>query len=95
VSPFGVCNVEDCENEAAIVTRFQSLALRELGPPITRFDHEVERAWCWPCFAMWTERLKSPSAGLGPGRLAIIREGPEVRLRPLNEVGDGSCGAQR
>lgn len=33
-----------CENEAVIVCRFQSLAIKDLGPSIKRFGHEVERA---------------------------------------------------
>lgn len=42
-----------------ILTFFQSLAIKELGPPMRRLEYEVERAWCWPCFACWTERLKT------------------------------------
>lgn len=56
---FGICCVQGCENPAVIVCRFQSLAICDLGPPARRFEHEVERAWCWPCFACWTDQLRT------------------------------------
>jgi hypothetical protein len=65
---FGICCIQGCENPAVIVCRFQSLAIRDLGPPLVRYHHKVERAMCWPCFAVWTERLKTLSRqgwGLG------------------------------
>jgi hypothetical protein len=48
----------------------ESLAIRDLGPPLVRYHHKVERAvcWPWPCFAVWTERLTTLSrqgCGLG------------------------------
>jgi hypothetical protein len=58
---FGLCATEGCGNRAVIVCTFQSLAIRELGPPVKRFEREVESAWCWPCFAVWTDRLKTLS----------------------------------
>jgi hypothetical protein len=56
---FGTCVTGGCGNEAVIVCRFQSLAIKELGPPAKRFEHEIEAAWCWPCFAGWTDRLRT------------------------------------
>jgi hypothetical protein len=56
---FGVCASEDCLSAAVIARRFQSLAIEELGPPIGRVEREVEAAWCWPCFAFWTDQLRT------------------------------------
>lgn len=39
------CGMGGCENDAVIVCRFQSLGVKELGPPMKGFNHEVERAW--------------------------------------------------
>ena len=78
----GSCATEGCESRAVIVCRFQSLAIRDLGPPIKRAECEVEAAWCWPCFACWTDRLKALSLrGWGLGDLKTAPWG--CRLQPL------------
>lgn len=62
------CETDGWDGQVDIVCSFRSLAIRDLGTPITRYEHEVERSWCWPCFAVWTERLKALSRqgwGLG------------------------------
>ena len=93
---FGTCATEGCGNSAVITCRFQSLAIKEFGPPIKRFEHEVEAAWCWPCFACWTDRLKTnarrgwgavwasvDNADGGPDDHALVRIDPET-----NEIVD-------
>jgi hypothetical protein len=70
VIDYGTCVMEGCGNSAVISTRFQSLAIRDLGPPVRRFEHEVTATWCWPCFVCWVENLKTNARrgwGLGDG----------------------------
>ena len=55
----GDCRMERCSNRAVIVCRFQSLGIVDVGLPAKRADREVESAWCWPYFAVWTENLRS------------------------------------
>lgn len=62
------CATEGCGSPAVIPCRFRSLAIADVGQPARRSDREVGSAWCWPCFAVWTDRLKELSRrgwGLG------------------------------
>lgn len=66
----GTCSRDGYESPAVISCRFQSLAIADVGPPLRRAEREVEFAYCWSCFAVWTDHLKELSrrgCGLGDG----------------------------
>jgi len=64
----GRCEQPDCGRDAVIVCRFRTLALAREVYPSTRLDHEVVRAWCWPCFACWTDQVRTLARrGIGLG----------------------------
>ena len=54
-----ICATPRCEGRVVIECQFQSLGYVRAGEGLSRVDRSVQAQWCWPCFALWGDQLKS------------------------------------